>query len=113
MLLLVMTHGIRPGAKDGAEENRAHSYNEANTRTVLRTGAVHALHTSNVDSLDDLLLGLLCNLIGANRQSPVGPDEMAGVAIGISLEIILMLGFGLPEVACGNDFRNDLARPQA
>jgi hypothetical protein len=38
---------------------------------------------------------------------------MAGVAIGISLEIILMLGFGLPEVACPNDFRNDLARPQA
>jgi hypothetical protein len=65
------------------------------------------------DSLDDLLLRLLCNLVGANRQSPVGPDEMAGVAVGISLEIILMLGFGLPEVACRNDFRNDLARPQA
>ena len=65
------------------------------------------------DALDELLLGLLCNLVGTNRQSPVGPDEMAGVAIGISLEIILMLGFGLPEVACRNDFRNDLARPQA
>jgi hypothetical protein len=38
---------------------------------------------------------------------------MAGVAVGISLVIILMLGFGLPEVACRNDFRNDLARPQA
>ena len=63
--------------------------------------------------MDDLLLRLLCNLVGANRQSPVGPDEMTGVAIGISLEIILMLGFGLPEVACRNDFRNDLARPQA
>src|ERR687896_2705546 len=63
--------------------------------------------------LDDLLLGLLCNLVGANRQSPVRPDEMAGVAAGISLEIILMLGFGFPEVACGNDFGNDLARPQA
>jgi hypothetical protein len=32
---------------------------------------------------------------------------MAGVAIGISLEIILMLGFGLPEVACRNDFGRD------
>ncbi len=56
---------------------------------------------------------LRCQLIGANRQSPVGPDEMATVAVGISFEIILMLGFGLPEVACGNDFRDDLARPQA
>ena len=64
------------------------------------------------DALDDLLLGLLCNLIGAHRQSPVGPDEMAGVAIGISLEIILMLRLGLPEVACRNDLRNNLARPQ-
>jgi hypothetical protein len=38
---------------------------------------------------------------------------MAGVAVGISLEITLMLGFGLPEVAGWNDFRNDLARPEA
>jgi hypothetical protein len=38
---------------------------------------------------------------------------MAGVAVAISLEIILMLGFSLPEVACRNDFGNDLARPQA
>jgi len=89
--------------------------NEATTPTMLRIGAVHRIaHLLLVcDSLDHLLLGLLCNLIGPNRQSPVGPDEMAGVAIGISLEIILMLGFGLPEVACRNDFRNDLARPQA
>jgi transcriptional regulator with XRE-family HTH domain len=70
-------------------------------------------HLLTCDLLDDLLLRLLCNLVGANRQSPVGPDEMAGVAVGIPLEIILMLGFGLPEVACRNDFRNDLARPQA
>ena len=88
--------------------------NEANTRIALRTGAVHCIaHLLTCDLLDDLLLGLLCNLVGANRQSPVGPDEMAGVAVGITLEIILMLGFGLPEVACRNDFRNDLARPQA
>jgi hypothetical protein len=38
---------------------------------------------------------------------------MTGVPVRISLEIILMLGFGLPEVARRNDFRNDLARPQA
>jgi hypothetical protein len=125
MLLLVVTHGIRPAANKTVQEEIARTakglaglaaiaINEANTRTVLRTGAVHCIaHLLTCDFLDDLLLRLLCNLVGANRQSPVGPDEMAGVAIGISLEIILMLGFGLPEVACRNDFRNDLARPQA
>ena len=88
--------------------------NEANTRTVLRTGAVHGIAPFlTCDLLDDLLLRLLCNLVGVTRQSPVGPDEMAGIAVEISLEIILMLGFGLPEVACRNDFRNNLARPQA
>jgi hypothetical protein len=91
-----------------------HNYQRSHYAYVLRTGAVHCItHLLTCDSLDDLLLGLLCNLIGPNRQSPVGPDEMAGVAVGIPLEVILMLGFGLPEVACRNDFGNDLARPQA
>ena len=88
--------------------------NEAPTRIALRTGAVHGLaHLRTCNVLDDLLLCLRCHLVGANRQSPMGPDEMAGVAAGISLEIILMLAFGLPEVACRHDFGHDLARPQA
>jgi hypothetical protein len=88
--------------------------NEAPTRIALRTGAVHCLaHLLTCNLLDDLLLHLLCHRVGANRQSPMRPDEMAGVAVGISLEIILMLAFGLPEVARRNDFRNDPARPQA
>src|SRR4051812_48144290 len=37
---------------------------------------------------------------------------MAGVAAGIPLGIILMLGFGLPEVTRRNDFGHDLAWPQ-
>src|SRR5262249_59685266 len=56
---------------------------------------------------------LLCNLIGATRQSPVGPDEMASVAAWISLEVILMLGFGLPELACRTDFGHNLLVPQS
>ena len=47
---------------------------------------------------------LLGNLFGAIRQSPVWANEMAGVAVRISLEIILMLGFGLRELASRNDF---------
>ena len=80
---------------------------------VVPTESACITHLLTWDLLDDLLLGLLCNLIGPNRQSPVGPNEMAGVAVRISLEIILMLGFSLPEVACRNDFRNDLTWPQA
>src|SRR5262245_49137451 len=56
---------------------------------------------------------LSANLIGAPRQSPVGQDEMAGVTVRISLEVILMLGFGLPELARRNDFGHSLAGPQA
>ena len=59
MLLLVVTHGIRPAANKTVQEEIARTakglaglaaiaINEANTRTVLRTGAVHCitLHTS-------------------------------------------------------------------
>src|SRR5262245_30857588 len=38
---------------------------------------------------------------------------MARVAAGILLEVVLMLGFGLPEGACWNDFSNNLSGPQA
>jgi hypothetical protein len=38
---------------------------------------------------------------------------MAGVAAWISLEIILVLRFGFPELARWNDFGHDLAGPQA
>jgi len=38
---------------------------------------------------------------------------MARVAAGISLEVILMLQFCLPEIACRHDFRHHLAGPQA
>ena len=120
MLLLVVTHGIRPAAKRRCSRSPHResrwSHAQLSTKQIRVPCYVPALciaHLLTCDSLDDLLLRLLCNLVGANRQSPVGPDEMAGVAVGISLEIILMLGFGLPEVACRNDFRNDLARPQA
>ena len=71
-----------------------------------------ALHLLTCDLVDELPLRLLCNLIGANRQFPIRPDEMARVAGGISLEVILMLWFGLPEVSYRHDFRYRLARPQ-
>ena len=52
MLLLVVTHGIRPAANKTVQEEIARTakglavlaaiaINEANMRTVLRTGAVH------------------------------------------------------------------------
>ena len=46
------------------------------------------------------------------RQLPVRPREVAGVAPRQALEVVLVLGLGLPEVARGRDFRDDLARPQ-
>ena len=51
-------------------------------------------------------------LVRANGKPPVRPDEMAGIAGGNPLEIILMLGFRFPEIACRNDLGDDLTRPQ-
>src|SRR3546814_17746376 len=39
-------------------------------------------------------------------------DEVAGVAAGVMLQVILVLGFGLPEIAGGGEFGHHLARPQ-
>ena len=46
-------------------------------------------------------------------QLPVRPWEMAGVAVGIALQIILALGLGLPEVANWRHFGHHFARPNA
>src|SRR5204863_9965240 len=45
------------------------------------------------------------------RKNPVRADEMAGVAVGVLLEVVLMLGLGLPERARRGDFRHDLPGP--
>src|SRR5262249_12968308 len=41
------------------------------------------------------------------------PDEVTRVAIGVPLEVVLMLGFGFPEGAGRSDLRNHLAGPEA
>src|ERR1700759_4855168 len=49
-------------------------------------------------------VGLAC------RQLPVRPDKVAGIAVRIALQIILMLGLGFPERTCRGDLGNHLAR---
>src|SRR5215217_5424913 len=46
-------------------------------------------------------------------QLPARPREVAGVAVGVALEVVLVLGLGLPEGAGLADLGDDLARPQA
>src|SRR6185312_5515443 len=46
------------------------------------------------------------------RQAPSRADEMAGVAVRIALEIVLMLGLRLPEIAGGRNFGGRLAGPK-
>src|SRR6266481_5650283 len=43
------------------------------------------------------------------RQLPVRPNEVTGVAVRITLQIILMLGLGLPERSDGRNLGDDLA----
>ncbi len=47
----------------------------------------------------------------AFRQPPSGTDEVAGIAVRYTLQIILMFGFGLPEISCGFQFGHDFPRP--
>src|SRR6185312_3181726 len=56
--------------------------------------------------------GFSCGL-PAPWQHPAGPDEMAGVAARIVLEIVLVLGLGLPEVTGRRQFGHHLARPES
>ncbi len=46
-------------------------------------------------------------------QSPIGAREVARVTVRIPFEIILMLRFGLPEIANRFQFGDDLTRPEA
>src|SRR5580658_1470206 len=48
-----------------------------------------------------------------DRKFPAGPDEVTGVAAGMALEIVLMLGFRFPEIAGGRHFGHDLAGPES
>nr|GEZ81630.1 hypothetical protein [Tanacetum cinerariifolium] len=50
---------------------------------------------------------------GSFWQLPTRADEMAGVAVGDSLQVILMLWFGFPERPGLYDLSDNFARPQA
>ena len=50
---------------------------------------------------------------GAAGQLPVRPYEVARVARGIALQVVLVLGLGLPERAGRGELGHDLAWPQA
>src|SRR6476661_3931293 len=49
----------------------------------------------------------------AARQLPVRSDEVARVPARVALEIVLVLGFGLPERPSRRHFGDDLAGPQS
>src|SRR4051812_15413390 len=49
---------------------------------------------------------------GAPGEDPVRADEMTRVTVRILLQVILVLGFGLPERAGGSQFGHRLARPE-
>src|SRR5215217_6318509 len=46
------------------------------------------------------------------REFPVRSREVAGVAPRLTLQVVLVLRLGLPEITCRHDFGDDLARPQ-
>src|SRR3954467_8093532 len=46
-------------------------------------------------------------------QLPAGPREVAGIAVGVALEVVLVLGLGLPEGDRLADLGHHLAGPEA
>src|SRR6476620_9652925 len=46
-------------------------------------------------------------------ELPAGADPVAGVAVGDALQVVLVLGLGLPERAGRLQLGHDLAGPQA
>src|SRR5918993_265637 len=54
----------------------------------------------------------LCGHRGASGKFPARPQEVAGVAIRVALEVILVLWLGLPELAHRGDCRHRATRPQ-
>src|SRR6476620_12376270 len=47
------------------------------------------------------------------RKLPIRPREMAGVAVGVVLQIVLVLRLRLPERALRNNLGDNLPRPEA
>src|SRR5262245_31503884 len=45
------------------------------------------------------LSGGAATALGPTRQHPIRPGKMTGIAPGVALEIILMFGLSLPELA--------------
>src|SRR5438477_10438472 len=50
--------------------------------------------------------------VASSGQHPSGAREVAGVAVGIVLQVVLVLGFGLPERPGRAYLGDHLARPQ-
>ena len=93
---------------------RANKPSKAPTIMPEAVSAPHAVATV-IESTGDIVMrpqskfnrSLTCAL----RQYPVRTWVMAGVAVGIALEIILMFGLCLPEIAYRFEFRYHPARP--
>src|SRR5262249_12519502 len=53
------------------------------------------------------------DVLRAARQLPAGPDEVAGVPVGVELEAIAVLRIGFPVGPARGDFGDHRPRPQA
>src|SRR5437016_224911 len=73
------------------------------TRTTLPIG---------VPLLADLNRSSRSRCRGAVRELPVWAYEMARIAVGVPLEVVLVLRLRLPEGPGGRDLGDDLPRPQ-
>lgn len=100
----IRQHGDGCGASNGIAPLHYRDHQRARRALALPRGGIHPearWPDGNAQTLSR----------SAARQLPAGTDVVAGVPAGIALQVVLVLGFGLPEVVGGTDLGHDLAGP--
>src|SRR3954451_20463042 len=80
-------------------------------RTV-RLRPTTALHNRPLPPPDRAGRSALSRVFAAVRQLPVRAREVAVVPVGVALQVVLVLGLGLPERTGRADLGHDLASPE-
>ena len=100
----VAAAAVRPSASLTSHRHR--------WRCHRRRHAAAPQHTQSTPNTIRGINHLRGDRVGAARKNPAGPREVAGVSVRVVLEIVLVLGLGLPERACGRDLGDDSPWPE-
>src|SRR4029453_3492206 len=107
--------GSTPARPPSATSIRATSGSPSCSRSSIRCSARSSAKPASSANVPPVPVASSSPLrrLRPHRKLPARPDEMAGVAVGNALQIVLVLGLGFPEVGSLGHLGHDLAGPQA